>query len=121
MLRRAQPASINWEDEMKRKAMTWSLGILWGACMLFVGLTNMRTASYGSEFLRMMSSVYPGFHDSRTLGDVIVGTIYGFVDGAILGFVLSSLYRWIGGPGIPEHYRVPQGLAADPAKLRQAS
>ena len=106
---------------MKRKAMAGTLGILWGACMLVVGLINLRFPSYGAEFMRMMSSVYPGFHDSRTLGDVIVGTIYGFVDGAILGFVFSSLYRWIGGSGIPEHYRASQGSVTDPALLRHAS
>jgi hypothetical protein len=106
---------------MKRKAMTWAFGILGGACILFVGLINLRISSYGVEFLRMMSSVYPGFHDSRTLGDVIVGTSYGFVDGAILGFIFSSLYRWIGGPGITEHHTVPQRSAADPTILRRAS
>lgn len=106
---------------MKRNAMTWALGIVWGLCMLFVGLINLGVPSYGAEFLRMMSSVYPGFQYSRTLGDVIVGTIYGFVDGAIFGFIFSSLYRWIGGPGIREQYRAPQGAMADPTILRRAS
>ena len=106
---------------MKRNAMTWTLGILGALCMLLVGLINLGIPSYGAEFLRMMGSVYPGFHDSRTFGDVIVGTIYGFVDGAILGFIFSSLYRWISGPNIPEHYRAPQSSAADPTILRRAS
>ena len=67
--------------------MTWALGLVCGLCMLFVGPINLRVASYGTEFLRMLSSVYPGFHDSRTLSDVIVGTIYGFVDGVVVGFI----------------------------------
>ena len=43
--------------------------------------------SYGGDFLRMVSSVYPGFHDTRTAGEVIVGMVYGLADGAIAGGV----------------------------------
>jgi hypothetical protein len=105
---------------MRRKAMTSASGILLGACMLIVGLFNMRFASYGGDFLRMMSSVYPGFHDSRTIGDVIIGTIYGVVDGAILGYVFSSLYRWASGLSAPDAKRTSSATAVDPL-MRRAS
>lgn len=62
--------------------------------MLFVGLVNLGAPSYGAEFPRMMSSVYPGFHDTRTSGEVILGTIYGLVDGAIAGLLFAWLYNW---------------------------
>jgi hypothetical protein len=105
---------------MRRKAMTGASAILLGACMLIVGLLNMRFASYGGDFLRMMSSVYPGFHDSRTIGQVILGTIYGFVDGGILGYIFSSLYRWASGVDDPAARRSPQATVVDPL-MRRAS
>ena len=105
---------------MRRKALTGSAAILWGACMLIVGLINLRAPAYGADFLHMMSSLYPGFHDSRTLWDVIVGTLYGLVDGAIAGYVFSTLYRWFSGPGSEETIRLSPG-SGDPTVLRRAS
>jgi hypothetical protein len=79
------------------KVMAIVPALLWGGCMLFVGLINMGASSYGGDFLRMMSSVYPGFHDTRTAGEVIVGTVYGLVDGAIAGILFAWLYNWVAG------------------------
>ena len=75
------------------RGMALVAGMLWGGCMLFVGLINMGAPSYGVEFLRMMSSVYPGFHDTRTWGEVLLGMIYGLVDGAIAGLLFAWLYN----------------------------
>ena len=99
---------------MKRKAMTSTSAILWGACMLIVGLIHLRFASYGGDFLRMMSSIYPGFHASRTFGDVLVGTCYGLADGAILGCVFSSLYRRMGREGVSQVKGTPVAKVVDP-------
>jgi hypothetical protein len=41
----------------------------------------------------MIASVYPGFKASGTFIDVIVGTLYALVDGAICGFVFALLYN----------------------------
>jgi len=81
------------------RVMMLVTAILWGGCLLFVGLVNLAAPSYGVDFLRMMSSVYPGFHTTHTLGEVILGTIYGFVDGAIAGCLFAWLYNWIKGAG----------------------
>jgi hypothetical protein len=105
---------------MRRKAMTRASAILLGAGMLIVGLINLRFPAYGSDFLRMMSSVYPGFHDSRTFGAVIVGTIYGIADGAIMGFVFSSLYRWVGHQSAPNAGAL-SGASVEPTPMRRAS
>jgi hypothetical protein len=84
------------------KVMAIVPALLWGGCMLLVGLINMGAPSYGVDFLRMMSSVYPGFHDTRTAGEVIVGTVYGLVDGAIAGIQFTWLYNWVAGMGTHE-------------------
>jgi hypothetical protein len=79
------------------RALTIASALLWGGCLLFVGVLNLASASYGVGFLQMMSSVYPGFHASRTFGDVIAGTIYALVDGAICGLVFGWLYNTFAG------------------------
>jgi len=75
------------------KAITLSSAILWGFAMLFVGFIHLAAPSYGGEFLRMMSSVYPGADTAPTLGRVLLGIVYGFVDGAIAGCLFGLLYR----------------------------
>jgi hypothetical protein len=75
------------------KAISLSSAILWGCAMLLVGLIHMAAPSYGGDFLRIMSSVYPGADTVPTLARVLLGTVYGFVDGAIAGFFFGWLYR----------------------------
>jgi hypothetical protein len=41
----------------------------------------------------MMSSIYPGADTTRTLGRVLLGTLYGVVDGAVAGYLFAILYR----------------------------
>ena len=79
------------------KAITLSSAILWGFAMLFVGLIHMAAPSYGGDFLRIMSSVYPGADTAPTLARVLLGTVYGFVDGGIAGCLFGLLYSAISG------------------------
>lgn len=67
--------------------------IVWGACMLFVGLVNLATGGYGEAFLKVMDSLYPGYHHGEGFLAVLVGTGYGAVDGAIAGLVFSWIYN----------------------------
>lgn len=76
------------------KALSIVFGLLWGGAMLAVGLANLAAPSYGLAFLRGMSSIYPGFHASRTFADVLVGTGYALVDGALGGFFFGWLYNF---------------------------
>jgi len=75
------------------KGLAISAGLLWGGLILFVGLINLAAATYGTSFLQMASSVYPGFHNSRSFVDVLVGTGYGLVDGAVAGLIFGWLYN----------------------------
>jgi NhaP-type Na+/H+ or K+/H+ antiporter len=88
--------------------------------MLVVGLVNLASPSYGGDFLRMMGSIYPGFHDSRTISEVLLGTVYGIIDGAILGLCFGLLYRWISrGSGKAISPAEPSAISGAP--LRRAS
>jgi len=74
------------------KGITLSSAILWGGAILSVGIIHMAVPSYGSEFLRIMSSVYPGADTAPTLGRVLLGALYGFADGAAAGALFGLLY-----------------------------
>lgn len=76
------------------RALAFSAALIWGILMLLAGLANLIWPSYGREFLQMMSSVYPGYHATRSFGQVIVGTLYGLVDGAGGGAILAWLYNF---------------------------
>lgn len=78
-------------------AVAFTMGLLWAGCMLLVGIVNLAHPGYGADFLRMMSSVYPGFHDAHTWGSVAIGTLYGFVDGLVGGWIFAWIYDRIAG------------------------
>ena len=79
---------------LSAKAAAIAAAILWGASILLVGLINLAAPAYGTNFLHGLSSVYPGFHASRTVLDVLVGTVYGIIDGAVGGFLFALLYNF---------------------------
>ena len=76
------------------KAMAISLGLIWGVLAIFlVGLANMIWPGYGQAFLDLTASLYPGYKATASFGQVIVGMLYGLVDGAIAGALLAWLYN----------------------------
>lgn len=75
------------------RALALTFALLWGGCLLVVGLLNLAVPSYGSEFLRGVSSFYPGYHASRRFLDVLLGAGYGIVDGALDGFVCGWFFN----------------------------
>ncbi len=75
------------------KGMTIAGGLLWGGAILFLGLINLVRPTYGVDFLRAISSVYPWFHVSQSFVDVVIGTIDALIDGAIAGFLFAWLYN----------------------------
>jgi hypothetical protein len=74
------------------KAIMLSSSLLWGLAMLLVGLIHIAVPSYGNSFLQMMSSVYPGADTAPTLGRVLLGTLYGLIDGAAAGGLFGLFY-----------------------------
>jgi len=78
---------------LSTRGLALASGILWGVAMLGTGLANLIWANYGQQFLQIMASVYPGYHATRSIAEVIVGTLYGFVDGLIAGAVFAWLYN----------------------------
>jgi hypothetical protein len=79
--------------KLSLQAVTLTAAIVWGLCLLIVGVANLLWPPYGSTFLDVMSSIYPGYKHQGTGGDVIVGTLYAVVDGGIGGFITAWIYN----------------------------
>ncbi len=75
------------------RALALTAGLLWGGAILLVGVINLGSPGYGRAFLEFCSSVYPGYHAVPTVRNVVVGTLYGLVDGSIAGAVFAWLYN----------------------------
>ena len=74
------------------KALALTGGLIWGILAMFLtGLANLFWAGYAQGFLNVMASVYPGYHATADFGQVIIGTLYGVVDGAVAG----ALFAWV--------------------------
>jgi len=75
------------------KGLALTAAVLWGGCLLVLGLVNLAVPTYGASFLQGVGSVYPGFYHSHTFADVLVGTVYGLIDGAFGGMSIAWIYN----------------------------
>ena len=74
------------------KALALALGLAWGGGVLVVGVAHLMWPGYGSAFLELIASVYPGYRVGG-FGSVIIGAAYGVLDGAVCGAVVGWLYN----------------------------
>ncbi len=79
------------------RALGFSLALLWGGGILVTGIANLIWPTYGIAFLEMLASVYPGYQGTASFGQVLVGTLYGVLDGLVGGLVLGWLYNLFSG------------------------
>lgn len=71
-----------------------ALAIVWGGIVLLAGIANLIWPAYAVEFLKIVDSIYPGYHFGQWgFGGVIVGALYGLIDGFIVGVVFAWLYN----------------------------
>ena len=79
--------------KLNLKALMIAFAILWAGGVFIVGLANIIWPGYGKAFLLMLASIYPGYKASGQIGDMIAGSLYALVDGAIMGLILGGLYN----------------------------
>ena len=75
------------------KALAFAGAVLWGGCVLLMGVANLIWAGYGVHFLAFLASIYPGYHAARSIGEVLIVTLYALADGLIGGAVFAWLYN----------------------------
>ncbi len=68
-------------------------GIGFAIALGLTGILNMLVDGYGSIFLEMIASVYPGYKATGTAGDLVIGCFYAATDGIIAGGGLALLYN----------------------------
>ena len=75
-------------------AAALTVSLVWGLLGMFVtSVGNVFVPGYGQGLLDVMASVYPGYAATPSVGQVIIGTLYGLLDGAIVGAVFAWLYN----------------------------
>ena len=79
------------------KAMTVTVAVFWGVSMFLLGVLNLTWEGYGQAFLDCVASLYPGYKATASIADVIVGTLYAVLDGAIGGAIFAWLYNIFAG------------------------
>ena len=75
------------------KSLTITEALYWSGTVFFVALLNYLSPPYGKAFLDLVSSIYPGYKSTGTLGSVMVGTLYSLVDGAVGGAIFAWMYN----------------------------
>jgi hypothetical protein len=75
------------------KAFVVAAGIFWGLAIGLTGIANLIWSGYGSAFLEVFASIYPGYHAEGSIGDLIAGTLYALVDGALTGLIFVCIYN----------------------------
>ena len=79
------------------RALALAVGLSWAAGIFIVGVANLAAPGYGSAFLQLLASVYPGYSATASFGQVIIATIYGLVDGTIGGAIFAWQYNYLAG------------------------
>ena len=68
-------------------------GVGFAIALGMAGVLNMLVEGYGSKFLELMASVYPGYKASGTASDLLIGCFYAATDGIIAGGGMALLYN----------------------------
>jgi hypothetical protein len=71
-----------------------SLGVIWGASVLVMGLLAFYL-SYGTAFVNAMGVLYIGY-ESSIIGSLI-GGLFGFIDAFVGGLLIAWLYNVFSG------------------------
>ncbi len=75
------------------KGLSITAAILWGGTILFCAAMNAFSPSYAASFLKVVDSIYPGYHAGGGAFSIFTGTVYGLFDGALAGFLFGLIYN----------------------------
>lgn len=86
--------------KLSLKGLAVAAAVVWAGALFFVGVANLADTTYGTEFLRMMASLYPGYEGQPSLSQLIILVLYGLADGGFCGLLIAWLYNVIAVPRI---------------------
>ena len=85
--------------QLNIKALATAGAVLWGGSFLFLGIVNLIVADYGSGWLSLAASMYPGYGGPDGFGSVVVVTLWALIDGAVAGAILAWIYNLVAKKG----------------------
>ena len=92
--------------QLSPPALALTAAVVWGGAILIIGTVGLIVPGYGDAVLSLVASIYPGYDNAGTFGDLMIGTVYAFFDGLVGGFVFALLYnavaRLTGRPAEPQ-------------------
>lgn len=76
------------------KAFALSAAILWGVALLVIISVNIIFPGYATDFLKIVSSIYPGYHPGTGISSAVIGALYGILDAGIAATIFAWLYNF---------------------------
>ncbi len=80
---------------MDKKAFALAAGTVWGVLLFAVTILEATRGGAGHTLV-LLGTIYPGY--AVTMAGSVVGLIYGFVSGAIIGGVFACIYDKLAKP-----------------------
>lgn len=77
-------------NKLDPRACGLAFGILWAGCILLMGLAAL-AGSWAQPFVGLFSKLYVGY--SASVAGILIGTVWGFLDAFIGGWVFAWLYN----------------------------
>ncbi len=71
-----------------------TLAIFWSLVFFFSTILHILTGYPGAGFLNVFKSIYLGYNISW--GGAVVGLIWAFIDGFLVGYIFVRIYEIIG-------------------------
>ncbi|AGB39554.1 bacteriophage holin [Natronococcus occultus] len=71
------------------RALGLSAGLIWSAAVAFLELAA--GTKYGERWRLLLADLYPGY--SSEPGDLVWGTVLGFIDAFVLGYLFGRIYN----------------------------
>jgi hypothetical protein len=75
------------------RAFALTAGLLWALSIFFVQTLNALLPPYSGPFLALLSSIYPYYRPEDSYAFVLLGMLYGFLDGAIGAAIFAWVYN----------------------------
>ena len=76
-----------------QRSFAITCGLFFGGTVLVVSSLGAVFPGYGTPVLELFASLYPGYRNSGTLADVLLGAFLAIVDGVIGGWIFAWLYN----------------------------
>ena len=84
---------------MKMKVLRFGMAlcIVWTLIVFGIGILNLINVGYGSHFLKLIDSIYPGYHYGQWgFWGVLVASLYAAVEAFLVGIIFAWIYNFIG-------------------------